>query len=291
MAFPKEWEDLPEVGNDPDDSSVGDSNDSEEEVESRNDRKDLVIQRLVNELGIQPWLRLWERREIPKEHLRTVKVPANVLIDQWHNAKHSQMAWADADEDSKAPAAKNVSRGKTSWEEAKGMMPNIWNRLESQPSFRHMKTDYEAGSSRLVPWLKSKIELSTPSEPTKKVTRKALEEKIASLETIINKSEEELKHTDTIMTDFTGNGQQARGVLTTELMVESKTLRTAFFVVDADSHYNLLLGHDWIHANKYVPSTLHRKLFQRIEDRVEEIKAEGRPYMVDIHVEEIGHIN
>lgn len=76
----------------------------------------------------------------------------------------------------------------------------------------------------------------------------------------MGKSEDELKPTDTIMTDFTGSGQQAKGVLTTEITVGSKTLRTTFFVVDADSHYNLL-GRDWIYANECVPLTLHRKLF------------------------------
>lgn len=63
------------------------------------------------------------------------------------------------------------------------------------------------------------------------------------------------------MTDFTRNDQQARGVLTTKLTVGSKTLQTPFFVVDVDSNYNLLFGHDWIHTNEYVPSTLHGKLF------------------------------
>nr|CAD1839730.1 unnamed protein product [Ananas comosus var. bracteatus] len=93
----------------------------------------------------------------------------------------------------------------------------------------------------------------------------------------LGKSEDELKPTDTIITDFTGSGQQAKGVLTTEITVGSKILRTTFFVVDADNHYNLLLGRDWIHANECVPSTLHGKLFQWIGDRVEEIRAEGRP--------------
>nr|CAD1830252.1 unnamed protein product [Ananas comosus var. bracteatus] len=58
----------------------------------------------------------------------------------------------------------------------------------------------------------------------------------------LGKSEDELKPTDTIMNDFTGSGQQARGVLTTELMVGSITLRTAFFVVDGDSHFNYCSG-------------------------------------------------
>lgn len=49
---------------------------------------------------------------------------------------------------------------------------------------------------------------------------------------ILGKSKDELKPTDTIMVDFTRNGQKARGVLTTKLTVESKTQRTTFFVVD-----------------------------------------------------------
>ncbi|XP_020082161.1 uncharacterized protein LOC109705789 [Ananas comosus] len=77
----------------------------------------------------------------------------------------------------------------------------------------------------------------------------------------LGKDEDELKPTDTIMTDFTRSGQQSRGALMTDITVGSKTLRTAFFVVDADSQYNLLLGRDRIHANECVPSTLHGKLF------------------------------
>uniref|UniRef100_A0A6V7QUK6 Uncharacterized protein n=1 Tax=Ananas comosus var. bracteatus TaxID=296719 RepID=A0A6V7QUK6_ANACO len=107
----------------------------------------------------------------------------------------------------------------------------------------------------------------------------------------LGKSEDELKPTNTTMTDFTGNGQQARGVLTTELTVESKTLWAAFFVVDADSHYNLVLSCDWVHANECMPSTLHGKLFQWVEDCVEKIRAEGRPQMVGINAEDVGHIN
>nr|CAD1829100.1 unnamed protein product [Ananas comosus var. bracteatus] len=57
------------------------------------------------------------------------------------------------------------------------------------------------------------------------------------------------------------------------------------------SHYNLLLKHDWIHAKECVPSTLHGKLFQWVGDCVEEIKADRRPQMVDVNMEDVGHIN
>lgn len=71
-------------------------------------------------------------------------------------------------------------------EEAKMMKPNVWRwPYEPQPYFRFMKNDHEAGGSTLVPWLKSKVERPLPAELEKKATRKELEEKIASLETII----------------------------------------------------------------------------------------------------------
>lgn len=77
--------------------------------------------------------------------------------------------------------------------------------------------------------------------------------------------------------------------MTTKLTVGSKTLRTTFFVLDASSHYNLLLGRDWIHANECVPSTLHEKLFRWVGECVKEIVPEGWPQVVD--VEGIGHVN
>ncbi len=106
----------------------------------------------------------------------------------------------------------------------------------------------------------------------------------------LGKDEDELKPPDTMMIDFIG-GQPAKGVLTTKLMVGSKTLKTTFFVVDVASHYNLLLGRDWIHANKCNPSTLHEKLFQWVGDRVVEIATERRPQLVNVSMESVSHIN
>nr|CAD1821543.1 unnamed protein product [Ananas comosus var. bracteatus] len=142
--------------------------------------------RLINELGIQPWPRPWERREILREHLRTVKVPANVLVDQWHTAKASTK-WQGPilTKTQKRRLQRIQAEARHHLEKAKGMRSNVWNRLKSQPSLQPMKNDYEAGSSRPVPWLQYKIEQWAPSELTEKVTQKALEEKIASLETII----------------------------------------------------------------------------------------------------------
>ena len=54
-----------------------------------------------------------------------------------------------------------------------------------------------------------------------------------------------------------------------ELTIGSKTLLTTFFVIDEKGSYSLLFGHDLIHANYYVPSTMHQCLIQWHEDDIE----------------------
>ena len=39
---------------------------------------------------------------------------------------------------------------------------------------------------------------------------------------------------------------------------------TAFFISEVQGNFNLILGHDWIHANQCVPSSLHQFLIQWI---------------------------
>jgi hypothetical protein len=74
--------------------------------------------------------------------------------------------------------------------------------------------------------------------------------------------EKESMRTNTRLSVFTGEVTDTKGVLSVELTVGSKTLAMAFFVVDVNARYNLLLGRDWIHANGCVPSTLHQCLIQ-----------------------------
>jgi hypothetical protein len=50
---------------------------------------------------------------------------------------------------------------------------------------------------------------------------------------------------------------EAQGVISMELTVGSKLLATAFFVIEVQDNYSVILGHDWIHANYCIPSTLH----------------------------------
>jgi hypothetical protein len=49
----------------------------------------------------------------------------------------------------------------------------------------------------------------------------------------------------------------ARGIANMELTIGSKTLTTAFFVIDVQGSYSLILGHDWIHTNYCIPSSMH----------------------------------
>jgi hypothetical protein len=70
--------------------------------------------------------------------------------------------------------------------------------------------------------------------------------------------EGDLKRTNLSLSIFAGGLTEAIGIIYKEVTVGSKTVPTAFFVVDVKGHYNMLLGQDWIHANECVPSTLHQ---------------------------------
>jgi hypothetical protein len=85
---------------------------------------------------------------------------------------------------------------------------------------------------------------------------------------------EELLKTDMVLRDFAGNPSDTRGAVHAELMIGSKTLITTFFVIDGKGAYSLLLGRDWIHANCWIPSTMHQVLIQWIGDDVEVVHAD-----------------
>jgi hypothetical protein len=41
----------------------------------------------------------------------------------------------------------------------------------------------------------------------------------------------------------------AKGVISMELTIGSKTLATTFSIAEAQGNFSLILGRDWIHAN------------------------------------------
>ncbi|XP_037489050.1 uncharacterized protein LOC119367715 [Triticum dicoccoides] len=91
----------------------------------------------------------------------------------------------------------------------------------------------------------------------------------------LGRKEEELMKTNMGLSGFSGYLSEAKGVISMELTVGSKTLPTAFFVVDVKGRYNILLGRDWIHANCCIPSTLHQCLIQWVDDDVEVVEADN----------------
>jgi hypothetical protein len=76
----------------------------------------------------------------------------------------------------------------------------------------------------------------------------------------IKREDDELVKANLMLNGVQGNPMEARGVVSMELTVGSKSLATAFFIIDVQGNYSIILGHDWIYVNYCVPSTLHQFL-------------------------------
>jgi hypothetical protein len=81
---------------------------------------------------------------------------------------------------------------------------------------------------------------------------------LVTLFEILGHTEEDLKHTNMSLRGFAVEPAEAKGIISKELTVGSKTVPTAFFVVDIGGRYNVLLGRDWIHMNGCILLTLHQ---------------------------------
>jgi hypothetical protein len=76
-----------------------------------------------------------------------------------------------------------------------------------------------------------------------------------------------------------GNPMEARGIISMELTVGSKSLAIAFFIIEVQGNYSVIVGHDWIHTNHCVPSTLHQFLIKWIDDEIEVVRVEAPSYI------------
>ena len=63
-----------------------------------------------------------------------------------------------------------------------------------------------------------------------------------------------------------------------KLTIGSKTLATVFFVAEVQGSYSLILGREWIHGNRCVPSSLHQFLIQWVNNEVEIIHVDSSAY-------------
>jgi hypothetical protein len=96
----------------------------------------------------------------------------------------------------------------------------------------------------------------------------------------LGKQDDELVKTNMTLSGVgTDSSIKVRGVTSVELTIGTKTLAVAFFVVDIEGNYSLILGRDWIHANQCIPSTLHQMLIQWIGDDVEQVHADVSAYI------------
>jgi hypothetical protein len=90
----------------------------------------------------------------------------------------------------------------------------------------------------------------------------------------------DLMKTNMVLNRFEGReGIEAKGMISLELTVGSKTSAMAFFFVDVQGNYNILLGCDWLHANQCVSSTMHQKLIQWVGDEVEVVRANDSTFI------------
>jgi hypothetical protein len=95
----------------------------------------------------------------------------------------------------------------------------------------------------------------------------------------LGREDDELVKTNLMLNSVGGNRMEARGVVSMELTVGSKSLATTFFVIEVQGNYSVILGRDWIHANHCIPSTLHQFLIQWIDDEIEVVHADASAYI------------
>jgi hypothetical protein len=78
----------------------------------------------------------------------------------------------------------------------------------------------------------------------------------------LGREDDELMKINLTLNGVGGNPMEARDVISIELTVGSKSLATAFFIIEEQGNYSVILGRDWIHANRCISSTLHQFLIQ-----------------------------
>jgi hypothetical protein len=70
---------------------------------------------------------------------------------------------------------------------------------------------------------------------------------------------------------FSGESTTPLGKTMLAVLARPDNLQTEFIVIQAPSPYNAIMGRDWLHRMKAVPSTLHQKLRFPTKDGVQEV--------------------
>jgi len=64
--------------------------------------------------------------------------------------------------------------------------------------------------------------------------------------------------TQTTIYNFNANGTYPMGKIKLRCKIGGMRSEVTYYVIDANTSYNLLLGRPWVHCNSIVPSTLHQ---------------------------------
>lgn len=96
----------------------------------------------------------------------------------------------------------------------------------------------------------------------------------------LGKNAEDLISTN--MTGFMGPASHAMGIIIDDVTVGSKVTRFAFFVIEGNPSYAIIISRDWIHTSESVSSTLHQKFMIWIGGKVEVIEADRKPFSAEV---------
>jgi hypothetical protein len=95
----------------------------------------------------------------------------------------------------------------------------------------------------------------------------------------LGREDGEFVKTNLTLNGMVSNPMEAWDVIFMELTVGSKSLATAFFIIEVQGNYSIILGRNWIHVNRSIPSTLHQLLIQWINDEIEAVHVNALAYI------------
>jgi len=80
------------------------------------------------------------------------------------------------------------------------------------------------------------------------------------------KKTEDLIKTNKIMTSYMGVASNSLGVLKVDVFIRPEEVSSTLFVIDRKPFYYIILGRDWIHTTKCMPSKVHQRfMFEGIQ--------------------------
>jgi len=94
----------------------------------------------------------------------------------------------------------------------------------------------------------------------------------------------DLKPHNVVLTNYEGTTGNSLGVVEVDLVVGSISRTTMFMVVPSKANFNVLLGREWIHGVRAVPSTLHQRIaIWRKDGLVENIEADQSYFLAEVY--------